>query len=67
MQIEGLRIAGKTGAADFRAHGKESISWFLGLAPVEDPQIAIAVIVGTSSSDSYHGGSTAGPVARTSS
>lgn len=66
VQIDGLRIAGKTGTADFRAHGKEvNLAWFLGLAPVEDPQIAIAVMVeGTSSSDSYHGGSTAGPVAK---
>ncbi|MEC7273736.1 MAG: penicillin-binding transpeptidase domain-containing protein [Verrucomicrobiota bacterium] len=66
VQIEGLRIAGKTGTADFRAHGKEvNLAWFLGLAPVEDPQIAIAVMVeGTSSSDSYQGGSTAGPVAK---
>ena len=66
VQIEGLRIAGKTGTADFRAHGKElNLAWFLGFAPVEDPQIAIAVMVeGTSSSDSYHGGSTAGPVAK---
>ncbi len=66
VQIDGLRIAGKTGTADFRAHGKEvNLAWFLGLAPVEDPQIAIAVMVeGTSSSDRYHGGSTAGPVAK---
>jgi len=66
VQIEGLRIAGKTGTADFRAHGKEvNLAWFVGFAPVENPQIAIAVMVeGTSSSDSFHGGSTAGPVAK---
>jgi penicillin-binding protein 2 len=66
VQIDGLRIAGKTGTADFRAHGKEvNLAWFVGFAPVEDPQIAVAVMVeGTSSLDSYHGGSTAGPVAK---
>lgn len=66
VQIEGLRIAGKTGTADFRAHGQEvNLAWFIGFAPVEDPRIAVAVMVeGTSSSDSYHGGSTAGPVAK---
>ena len=66
VQIDGLRIAGKTGTADFRAHGKEvNLAWFVGFAPVENPQIAVAVMVeGTSSRDNYHGGSTAGPVAK---
>jgi penicillin-binding protein 2 len=66
VQIDGLRIAGKTGTADFRAHGQEvNLAWFIGFAPIENPQIAVAVMVeGTSSSDSYHGGSTAGPVAK---
>jgi penicillin-binding protein 2 len=66
VQIDGLRIAGKTGTADFRAHGKEvNLAWFVGFAPVENPQIAIAVMVeGTQASERYHGGSTAGPVAK---
>lgn len=66
VQIDALRIAGKTGTADFRAHGKEvNLAWFIGFAPVENPQIAVAVMVeGTSASDSFHGGSTAGPVAK---
>ena len=66
VQIDGLRIAGKTGTADFRAHGEEvNLAWFIGCAPVEDPQIAVAVMVeGTSAADSFHGGSTAGPVAK---
>ena len=66
VQIEGLRIAGKTGTADFRAHGKTvNLAWFIGCAPVEDPQIAVVVMVeGASAADSYHGGSTAGPVAK---
>jgi penicillin-binding protein 2 len=66
VQIDGLRIAGKTGTADFRAHGKEvNLAWFVGFAPIDNPQIAVAVMVeGKSSLDSYHGGSTAGPVAK---
>lgn len=66
VQIDGLQIAGKTGTADFRAHGENvNLAWFIGCAPVEDPQIAVAVMVeGSSSADSYHGGSTAGPVAK---
>jgi penicillin-binding protein 2 len=66
VQIDGLRIAGKTGTADFRAHGKDvNLAWFVGFAPVENPQIAVAIMVeGTKVSDSYHGGSTAGPIAK---
>lgn len=66
VQIENFRIAGKTGTADFRAHGKEvNLAWFIGFAPVENPQIAVAVMVeGTEESQTYQGGSTAGPVAK---
>lgn len=66
IAVDGLRIAGKTGTADFRAHGENvNLAWFIGTAPVEDPQIAVAVMVeGTSASDRYHGGSTAGPIAK---
>lgn len=66
VRIDGLRIAGKTGTADFRAHGEEvNLAWFVGYAPAEDPEIAVAVMVeGTSAADSFHGGSTAGPVAK---
>jgi penicillin-binding protein 2 len=66
VQIDGLRIAGKTGTADFRAHGEEiNLAWFIGCAPVANPQIAVAVMVeGSSAADSFHGGSTAGPVAK---
>lgn len=66
VRIDGLRIGGKTGTADFRAHGKEvNLAWFVGFAPIENPQIAVAVMVeGTNESHSYHGGSTAGPVAK---
>ena len=66
VHIDDFRVAGKTGTADFRAHGKEvNLAWFVGFAPVEKPRIAIAVMVeGTQASHTYHGGSTAGPVAK---
>ncbi len=66
VQVDGLRIAGKTGTADFRAHGQSvNLAWFIGCAPVEDPQIAVAVMVeGSTAADRFHGGSTAGPVAK---
>lgn len=45
--VEGIDVAGKTGTADNEAMGKNSVphSWFIGFAPYEDPQIAVAVIV----------------------
>jgi len=66
VQIDNFRIGGKTGTADFRAHGIEvNLAWFIGFAPIENPQIAVAVMVeGTDESHTYHGGSTAGPVAK---
>ncbi|CAA6680009.1 MULTISPECIES: penicillin-binding protein 2 [unclassified Lentimonas] len=66
VQIDHFRIGGKTGTADFRAHGKEvNLAWFFGFAPMDNPQIAVAVMVeGTDESHGYHGGSTAGPVAK---
>jgi penicillin-binding protein 2 len=66
VQIKDFPIAGKTGTADFRAHGQEvNLAWFIGFAPANNPQIAVAVMVeGTLASHSYHGGSTAGPIAK---
>lgn len=45
--ISGLDVAGKTGTADHNDGGKNAKphSWFIGFAPVNDPQIAVAVIV----------------------
>jgi penicillin-binding protein 2 len=62
-QPAGLTIGGKTGTAEFGApypDGKfDTHGWYIGFAPFEDPEIAVAVYV-------EHGvGSThAGPVAR---
>ncbi|WP_269540845.1 peptidoglycan D,D-transpeptidase FtsI family protein [Cerasicoccus fimbriatus] len=64
--IDGVRIAGKTGTAQVkRPSGKLTLAWFAGFAPVDKPQIAIAVIVeGLTPGDRYAGGATAAPVAR---
>ena len=66
VRIPGLRIAGKTGTAQFRADNKNlDVAWFIGFAPIEDPQIAVAVCVqGVDSDDNYAGGRTAGPLAK---
>ncbi|MDF2499921.1 MAG: penicillin-binding protein transpeptidase [Anaerosporomusa subterranea] len=52
-----VSIAGKTGSAE-NPHG-DAHAWFIGFAPVKDPQFAIAVIVENAGS----GGATAAPIA----
>ncbi|MGF1483954.1 MAG: peptidoglycan D,D-transpeptidase FtsI family protein [Opitutales bacterium] len=64
-QVPGVRVAGKTGTAQVTLEGqKTTIAWFLGFAPVEDPEIAIIVTAeGANPNDGYAGGRTAAPVA----
>lgn len=52
--------AGKTGSAEFNQVKEDSHAWFTGFAPVEDPQIAVTVIVERIGS----GGDYAVPLAR---
>lgn len=56
-RIKGINVAGKTGTAE-NPHGK-SHSWFIGFAPADNPDIAIAVIIENGGS----GGSNAAPIA----
>ncbi len=42
VRIPGVRVGGKTGTAQ-NPHG-QSHSWFVGFAPVENPQVCVAVI-----------------------
>ena len=66
-RIEGLPIAGKTGTAQVRARGKKlTLGWFICFAPVENPQIALCVMLeGVDPQDGYTGGGTAAPIAKT--
>lgn len=45
--IEGVEVCGKTGTADHQEEGKDAPphSWFIGFAPYDNPQVAVAVIV----------------------
>ncbi|WP_027625198.1 peptidoglycan D,D-transpeptidase FtsI family protein [Clostridium lundense] len=45
--VEGIKVCGKTGTADHKEEGSGALphSWFIGFAPYENPQIALAVIV----------------------
>lgn len=68
-QVKGYRIAGKTGTAQkIRTDGAgyldgHYIASFCGFAPVEDPQIAVLVIIDDPGTGNYYGGQIAAPVA----
>ena len=66
MRIPGLRIAGKTGTAQKQTPaGIINFAWFICFAPVENPQIAIAVMVeGDTPGEETGGGRYAVPVAQ---
>ncbi|AWI07230.1 peptidoglycan D,D-transpeptidase FtsI family protein [Clostridium drakei] len=59
--VEGVDVCGKTGTADHQVNGKDATphSWFIGFAPYDNPQIAVAVIV----EDGGQGGKAAAGIA----
>lgn len=65
LKVPGVRIAGKTGTAQKDVKGgKINIAWFVCFAPIEKPEIAIAVAVeGDTPGETYGGGRYAAPVA----
>ena len=65
-QIAGVRVAGKTGTAQ-HAPDRPPHAWFIGFAPADDPQVAVAVVIedgGSNASESATGGGLSAPVAR---
>jgi penicillin-binding protein 2 len=64
-KIPGLRIGGKTGTAQKQGEkGIINFAWFIGFAPVENPQIAVAVAIeGDTPGEETGGGLYAAPVA----
>ncbi len=64
-QIEGIEVAGKTGTAEV-SEGVNPHTWFIGFAPANDPQVAVAVFVanGGNSSSEATGGRVSAPIAR---
>ena len=57
--IPGITVAGKTGTAE--VEDKPNHTWFLGIAPAENPQVVVAVVVENSGGG---GGSVAAPIAK---
>ena len=65
-QVQGYRVAGKSGTARKIVDGKYSTSRyrgsFVGFAPVSDPRIVVAVTIDEPQAGVYYGGKVAAPV-----
>lgn len=57
-EVSGIKVAGKTGTAE-NPHGAPH-AWFIGYAPFDNPQVAVAVIIENGGA----GGKIAAPIAR---
>jgi peptidoglycan glycosyltransferase len=60
LSVDGVSFAGKTGTAEIDLEGTNQ-PWFVGFAPADDPQIAVAATVERCSG--CFGGEVAGPIA----
>ena len=59
--LAGVRVAGKTGTAEVGANREFTQPWFICFAPVENPQLAVAVTVERTTGQ---GGTVAAPIAK---
>ena len=63
--VPGYRVGGKTGTA-YKLEGgrytRKYISSFVGVAPISDPRIVVAVMVDEPGGDQHYGGDVAAPV-----
>lgn len=56
-----IQVAGKTGTAEIDIEGGVNQAWFIGFAPADDPEIAVAATVERTSGQ---GGTVAAPIAQ---
>ena len=64
-RVPGYRVGGKTGTAKKIEGGryvKKYVSSFVGLAPMSDPRLIVAVMIDEPGSGQHYGGDVAGPV-----
>lgn len=65
-QVQGYRVAGKTGTARIAGENgyedKRYISTFIGIAPVSNPKLIVAVVINEPGSKGYYGATVAGPL-----
>ncbi len=64
-RIAGVEVGGKTGTAQ-STPDRPPYAWFVAFAPANDPKVAVAVLIESSSTgrDEISGGRLAGPIAR---
>ena len=63
-RVAGYRVGGKTGTAykiEGGVYARKYISSFVGIAPISDPRLVIAVMVDEPSAGGHYGGDVAGP------
>ena len=62
-KIEGYRIGGKTGTSEDGVNTGKYVASFMGVAPIDDPQIVILITLYNPTGEGGHGGGgTAAPV-----
>jgi peptidoglycan glycosyltransferase len=61
LSVAGATLAGKTGTAEIDLDAGINQAWFIGFAPADDPQIAVAATI--ERCQGCFGGDTAGPIA----
>jgi peptidoglycan glycosyltransferase len=61
LTVQGASFAGKTGTAEIDIEQSTNRPWFIGFAPADDPQVAVAVMLETCTG--CFGGEVAGPIA----
>ncbi|MBP9712802.1 MAG: penicillin-binding protein 2 [Sterolibacterium sp.] len=64
-QVPGYRVGGKTGTAhklEGRSYANKYVASFVGLAPISDPRLIVAVMVDEPTNGIYYGGDVAAPV-----
>ncbi len=64
-QVQGYRVAGKTGTAHKQEGGRyvnKYVSSYVGLAPVSDPRVIVAIMVDEPKRGMHYGGLVAAPV-----
>lgn len=62
LKLLDISVAAKTGTAQVR-NNRADVAWVLAFAPVENPQIAIAVMIEGKDGERFGGGTKAGPIA----
>jgi cell division protein FtsI (penicillin-binding protein 3) len=63
-RVPGYRVGGKTGTAhkvEGGVYAKKYVASFVGIAPISDPRLVVAVMIDEPSAGSHYGGDVAGP------